>query len=86
MSGPFAVAPEAAQAEAGVSVAPQNSDFSKLFHKLNNQLGVVLANAELLESRLATDAERERAGLVVSGALEAIATIRDLRQRVSRLE
>jgi hypothetical protein len=72
-----------ALAEAGPSVSTTPRDFSKLFHKLNNQLGVVLANAELLESRLASDAERERAGLVVSGALEAIATVRDLRQQVS---
>jgi hypothetical protein len=86
MSERFAVAPEAAGAEAVLSVDTQNRDFSKLFHKLNNQLGVVLANAELLESRLASEAERDRAGLVVSGALEAIATVRDLRQQVSALE
>jgi hypothetical protein len=86
MSGHCVAVPEAVQAGAGVSVGTQHQDFSKLFHKLNNQLGVVLANAELLESHLAAEAERERAGLVVSGALEAIATIRDLRHRVSSLE
>lgn len=72
-----------ALAEASPSVSTSPRDFSKLFHKLNNQLGVVLANAELLESRLTGDGERERAGLVVSGALEAIATVRDLRQQVA---
>jgi hypothetical protein len=85
MSEHFAAVPEAG-AGAGLSVDTQKPDFSKLFHKLNNQLGVVLANAELLESRLDNETERERAGLVVSGALEAIATVRDLRQQVSMLD
>lgn len=56
-----------------------------LFHRLNNQLGVVLANAELLESRLTNEAERTRAQQVVAGALEAIAAVRDLRGRLDRV-
>ncbi|HUF47064.1 MAG TPA: hypothetical protein VMM93_04550 [Vicinamibacterales bacterium] len=66
------------------SVSPDQGDLTGLFHRLNNQLGVVLANAELLESRLAAETERARATLVVSGALEAIATVRDLRRRISQ--
>jgi hypothetical protein len=62
-----------------------HTELSRLFHRLNNQLGVVLANAELLETRLSNEAERARAALVVSGALEAIATIRDVRRRVGQL-
>jgi hypothetical protein len=53
-----------------------------VFHRLNNQLGIVLANAELLEARLGDDTLRGRAGQVVAGALEAIAAVRDLRQAV----
>ncbi len=69
-------------AAAAVDMKLDQAELTKLFHKLNNQLGVVLANAELLESRLATESERARAALVVSGALEAIATVRDLRTRI----
>jgi len=57
-------------------------DLSLIFHRLNNQLGVILANAELLEARLTDDTQRARAGLVVSGALDAISTVQDLRRLV----
>ena len=57
-------------------------DLSLVFHRLNNQLGVILANAELLEARLSDDTQRARAGLVVSGALDAISTVQDLRRLV----
>ena len=53
---------------------------ARLFHRLNNQLGVVLANAELLESRLTDDAQRARAGQVVSGTIEAIGVVQQLRR------
>lgn len=57
-------------------------DLSVVFHKLNNQLGIILANAELLESRLLEEAQRTRASLVVAGALEAITSIQELRRIV----
>lgn len=57
-------------------------DLSRVFHRLNNQLGVVLANAELLEAKLTDDTQRARAGLVVSGALDAISAVQDLRRIV----
>ena len=57
---------------------------SQVFHRLNNQLGVILANAELLEARLTEEAQRARAGQVVSGALEAISAIQDLRRLVGQ--
>lgn len=60
--------------------APATADVSRLFHQLNNQLGVILANAELLENRLSDGTHRLRAGQVVAGALEAIETVRKLRQ------
>lgn len=57
-------------------------DLSRVFHRLNNQLGVVLANAELLEARLTDETQRARAGQVVTGALDAISAVQDLRRIV----
>ncbi len=56
------------------------TDLSRLFHQLNNQLGIILANAELLESRLTDDTHRSRAGQVVSSALDAIETTKYIRE------
>ena len=52
---------------------------SLLFHRLNNQLGIILANAELLEAKATDDTQRARAAQVVAGALEAMATAREIR-------
>lgn len=53
-----------------------------LFHRLNNQLGIILAHAELLESKVADDPSRARASQVVASALEAMGTVRDLRHHL----
>jgi len=63
-----------------------NQDFGLLFHRLNNQLGIILANAELLEAKLAEDAARARAALVVSSALDAMSTAREIRTRLKDVE
>ena len=55
-------------------------DVERLFHQLNNQLGIVLANAELLEVRATDDPTRSRAAQVVSSALDAMATAREIRK------
>jgi hypothetical protein len=47
---------------------------------LNNQLGIVLAHAELLEAKAPDDQNRARAAQVVSGTLEAMSTIKELRR------
>jgi len=60
--------------------AISSPDLVRLFHRLNNQLGVILANSELLESRLTDETQRARATQVVSGALDAIETVHALRQ------
>jgi hypothetical protein len=56
-----------------------SEDFGLLFHRLNNQLGIILANAELLEAKLEEDAGRARASQVVASALEAMTTARAIR-------
>jgi hypothetical protein len=56
-------------------------DLQALFHRLNNQLGVLLAHVELLEAKAADDASRLRAAQMVSSILAALGTVREIRQR-----
>ena len=51
-----------------------------LFHRLNNQLGIILAHAELLESKATDDMIRARAAQVVSSTLEAMGTAKEIRR------
>ena len=55
-------------------------DLREMFHRLNNQLGIILAHAELLESKAADSADRARAAQVVASTLEAMSTARELRR------
>ena len=59
----------------------ETSDLGLLFHRLNNQLGIILANAELLEGKLVDDVNRARAAQVVASVLDAMATAREIRLR-----
>jgi len=54
-----------------------------LFHRLNNQLGIILAHAELLEAKAPDEMNRARAAQVVSGALEAMGTAQEIRRIAS---
>ena len=54
-----------------------------LLHRLNNQLGVILAHAELLETKAQDAGQKARASQVVSAALQAMAVSRELRQTVA---
>ena len=58
----------------------ESPELRLLFHRLNNQLGIILAHAELLESKAQDDAHRARAAQVVSSALEAMGTVKELRR------
>ena len=62
----------------GTSV-DDTSDLGLLFHRLNNQLGIILANAELLEAKAGDEAARARATQVVASVLDAMATAREIR-------
>ncbi|OFW39468.1 MAG: hypothetical protein A3J29_21780 [Acidobacteria bacterium RIFCSPLOWO2_12_FULL_67_14b] len=57
-------------------------DQRALLHRLNNQLGVILAHAELLETKAQDAAQKARASQVVSAALQAMAVSRELRETV----
>jgi hypothetical protein len=55
-----------------------------LFHRLNNQLGIILANAELIEVKASDVTVRARAAQVVSSAVDAMATAREIRVQLKQ--
>ncbi len=61
----------------------QSTDLRGLFHQLSNQLGIVLANAELMELKASDPAQRDRATHVVNAALEAMAAMRSIRDHAA---
>ena len=63
------------------SAAPEPASELRLaFHRLNNQLGIILAHAELLEAKAMDDLNRARASQVVASALDAMGTAKAIRQ------
>ena len=58
----------------------EQPELRHLFHRLNNQLGIILAHAELLESKATDDMNRARAAQVVSSTLEAMGTAKEIRR------
>ena len=58
----------------------ESPELRLLFHRLNNQLGIILAHAELLEAKATDDMNRARAAQVVAGALDAMLTAKELRR------
>ena len=61
----------------------ESPELRMLFHRLNNQLGIILAHAELLEAKAPDDMNRARAAQVVSSALDAMGTANAIRRQVS---
>jgi len=60
---------------------PDVAELRRLFHRLNNQLGIILAHAELLETKAVDDVNRARAEQVIASAVDALGTVRELRLR-----
>ena len=58
----------------------ESPELRLLFHRLNNQLGIILAHAELLESKSLDEMNRSRAAQVVSSTLEAMGTANEIRR------
>jgi hypothetical protein len=77
--------PRAFSVEELLARAPmdESPELRLLFHQLNNQLGIILAHAELLEARAPDDMNRARAGQVVSSTLEAMGTAQEIRRLAS---
>jgi hypothetical protein len=61
----------------------QSPEVQLLFHRLNNQLGIIVAHAELLEAKTADEADRARAAQIVASALDAMTTAREIRRQIS---
>ena len=59
---------------------PLPAELRVLIHRLNNQLGIILAHAELLEIKSQDDVHRARASQIVATALEAMSTSREIAQ------
>ena len=78
MSGPLSV-------DELLARGPMNEsrELRELFHRLNNLLGIILANAELLESKVSDDMNRARAAQVVANTLEAIGTAKEIRRQTA---
>ena len=72
--------PAADPTSARMSVG-EPADLGLLFHRLNNQLGIILANAELLEAKVSDETTRARASQVVASVLDAMSTAREIRSR-----
>jgi hypothetical protein len=65
------------------STTESGGDLRTLIHRLNNQLGVILAHAELLEAKAPDASQRARATQVVSAALQAMSLAREIRSSMT---
>ena len=67
------------------SALQAGGDLRVLFHRLNNQLGIILACAELLEFKAGDDVSRTRATEVVAKVLDAMGTAKEIRHQTNLL-
>jgi len=58
----------------------ETPELQTLFHRLNNQLGIILAHAELLEAKAGDEMNRARAAQIVASTLEAMTTASEIRR------
>jgi len=58
----------------------EHPELPPLFHQLNNQLGIILAHAEILEAKAHDEVARTRATQVVTSVLEAMGTAKEIRR------
>lgn len=66
--------------DAAFDAPEMNPALRSLFHQLNNQVGIILAYAELLEQKAEDEMSQARAAQVVTSVLDAMDTIKRLRQ------
>ena len=62
--------------------ALRSAELGVLLDRLNSQLGIILAHAELLESSAPTEPCRARSAQIVTAALEAMTTSREIALRL----
>ncbi len=62
------------------------TDFRRLFHDLNNHLGVILSNAELLKEKATDEKSRSRATRIEEGVFEALSTARAIQSKLKTPE
>ena len=60
----------------------EQAELRQLFHTLNNQLGIILSHAELLEAKAQDERQKARASQVVITTVEALTTARQIRAAV----
>ncbi len=63
----------------------ESPELRLLFHRLNNQLGIILACAELLELKAVDDVSRTRSAEVVAKVLDAMGTAKEIRHQTDLL-
>jgi hypothetical protein len=63
-------------------VTADPAELRQLFHTLNNQLGIILSHAELLEAKAQDERQKARASQVVTATVEALTTARQIRHAV----
>jgi len=78
--------PQVATLPSRTAPASDSDDLRSLMHRLNNQLGVILAHAELLEAKAPDDGHRARATVVVTASLEAMGLAREIRSAMTKLK
>jgi hypothetical protein len=67
--------------DSAIDASAEHPELRLLFHRLNNQLGIILAHAELLEAKSEDEVNRARASQVVTSVLEAMGTARAIRDQ-----